>query len=481
MRFLLFTILVLTSSCNLPLIQGKGPKSIVDTITGGDSSTIASPHVEESRIRADESKKTHVTQVGESCQTRLNANAYVFRLFMQALGRPPTPNELDKYLPDEEGEKMLTDERRADLAELVTEGELKNEFLSYGMRLFARRVGGAGSIKFESDFFGPFGLDDTIKDEFYQLLLSYVDAYSYREILLMNKVKVTSGTFEFYHSNEFPCQNPGEGVWGECVLDRRRSNFFGTIGFLNSNPSSFFASNNNYKRGAAIHAVLRGVRMLAQTDGPAGGSSSPLPSCLKSRDYRKVLNNASDPTKGSAARGSWAVVRQGSVCQGCHLDQMLGMASYVFRPFDKNGLLMNSTEFAESFMYADEIMKATASDIVNEIIEGQQIPVNFEFLQDLLVEVEQGQAECIVGAGNDQTVYVNSIKDLTEYMIGDGRILAEGLSHFIPSVISNISTPNQEIATAITRAYEKSRGKLIPVFRAYFDTETFSCATGVTQ
>lgn len=429
----------------------------------------------------DQFGSTLPVNLNYQCSQRSKAQAYIYRLFNTALGRTPTPLELDTFLPVGERHATLTNERRAALAMLVTEGELKPEFLKYGLRIFAKRIGGAGSIRPNPDFGLLPEVVNDLREEFYQLLLTYVEASTYRDILLMDKVRVTSNTFKFYDTPESPCADPGPEAWGECQLGMKRGNFFGTVGFLRSVPSSYLASNNNYRRGGEIHAILRGERLMAQTDGPPGNPANPLPGCLTTRDQRKVLNKADDPTQGASPRGALAVPRQGAVCQSCHLYKFLGIASFVFRPFDENGLIMTPDQInqADQNPYAPMVKAATAVDIINVSADGQQTAVDAAFLQDLLAEIDRGQAECITDqTGLNILKSVKSIKDLVEYMAGDGKVLIHGLSRYVPSALSSLPLTNQELIAALARGFEHGGGKLLPVFRAYFESETFSCGVG---
>jgi hypothetical protein len=427
---------------------------------------------------------TLAVNLNYQCAKRSDARSYIYRLFNTALGRVPTEAELDTHLPASERTEALTEERRRSLATLVTEGELKDEFLSYGLRIFAKRVGGAGAIKSNPSFGLTEAAANDLKDEFYQLVRAYVEEKSYRDILLLDRVKVSSNTFAFYNTPETPCVDPGAGSWGECTLSAKRGNFFGTLAFLRSTPSSFLASNNNYKRGGEIHAIMRGERLMAQTDGPPGAEPDPLPECMTTRDNRVVLNKADDPSAGTAPRGALAVPRQGSVCQGCHLQKYLAVASYVYRQFDENGLFLTEAQLNPADRenpYADMVKAATTPDLRNS--DGvSETPVDVAYLQSLLGEQDTGHEECITDRSGKNTVKtVKNISDLVQYMMGDGKVLVHGLARYVPSALSNMSLTNQEIIAAMSRGFDEGNGKLLPVFRAYFESETFSCSVGGDQ
>jgi hypothetical protein len=60
-------------------------------------------------------------------------------------------------------------------------------------------------------------------------------------------------------------------------------------------------------------------------------------------------------------------------------------------------------------------------------------------------------------------------------MVGDGEILASGLARHIPRAISNLPTTNEEILFKLIKAYKSGGGMLKELFRAYFESETYSC------
>lgn len=431
---------------------------------------------------SDRFRSTLSVNLNYQCDSRAAGRNYVFRLFNQALGRLPTPEELDKLIPAAERDAPVTEKRRSAIAEAVTSGEFKEQFLEYGLRIFAQRVGGAGAIKPAEAFGLNAAAANDLKEEFYQLLKKYVDELSYRDILLLGKVMVTKNTAPLYNEAAAACATPADG-WAECDLSERRSNFFGTLGFLNSTPSSFLASNNNYARGGEIHAILRGERLMAQTDGPAGDKPGPVPDCAPTQDRRVVLNDAANPEAGMAPRGAMAVPAEGAVCQGCHLNKYLNVASYVFRPFDERGLVIPAGRINVNANnpYADMVRAATTADIKNltDLESKTTAAVTPEYLQGLLAENEQNQEQCIADrTATKVLMQIKNVGDLTGFMVGKGEVLIHGLARYIPSALSNLPLTNQEIITSMSRGYSKSGGKLLPVFKAYFESETFSCAVG---
>ncbi len=432
--------------------------------------------------QSDRFRSTLNVTLNYQCESRTSGRNYLFRLFNQALGRGPTPDEEANLLPKSEANVAVTDNLRSTLAAAVTTGTFKDEFLDYGLKIFAKRVGGAGAIKPAEAFGINAAAAADLKEEFYQLLRKYVSEKSYRDILTMNKVMVTSNTAPLYNDAAAACTAAATG-WSECELTDLRSNFFGTIGFLNSTPSSFLASNNNYARGGEIHAILRGERLMAQTDGPVGDKPGPVPDCAPTQDRRVVLNDPTKEDAGMAPRGAMAVPAEGAVCQGCHLNKYLNVASYVYRPFDERGLTFTAAKIniTPQNPYADMVKAATAPDIRNltDLQTKTTAVVTVEYLRALLAENEQSQEQCI--ADRTATKVLTQIKhigDLTGFMIGNGEVLIHGLARYIPSALSNLPLTNQEIITSMSRGYTKSDGKLLAVFKAYFESETFSCAVG---
>ena len=416
------------------------------------------------------------------CGSRTSARNYMFRLFNQALGRVPTEEELDEHLPKKERDEPISDARRTKLAKLVTDGELKDGFFAYGLKIFAQRVGGAGSIKPAAEFGISEAAAEDLKEEFYRLLLKYGEDLSYKDILLLDKVQVTANTFAFYADHGAKCDNPGQSTWSECTLSEARGNFFGSVGFLKSAPSSFLASNNNYKRGGEIHAIMRGERLMAQTDGPVGEKIAKIPECLTTDDHRIVLGDPTKPDGLRAPRGAVAVPRQGMICQGCHLQKQLAVASFVFRPFDEHGMAITPDRLNtdDKNPLGAQVKMATGPEIQND--HDGLTPVTIDTLKQLLAETEGGEAQCLPGRGrDDDSKTAKNIGELVKIMIGDGNVLVHGLARFIPSALSNTPVTNQEIIGVMSRGFSKGDGKLLPVFRSYFESETFSCAVGGGQ
>ena len=423
------------------------------------------------------------------CGQIVRGRDFINRLYLAALGRPPTNAEINK-IPVAELEQPVTDARRGVLtAAIFKDVQLKKEFLTNsggGLRLLAQRISNAGAITAAPR---DFGLNQTaaddLKQEFYQMLLKYVEVKSYKDILLMPKVQVSANTAPLYAINGGgPCTAPPVGTWSECDLSAKRGNFFGTVAYLNSTNTSFLNNNNNYRRGGTIFAVLAGQSLMAQTNGPKGQKPDPVPDCVTTQDVRMVADDPKNLDGTKAPLGAMAIPRSGAICQGCHLYKYLNVASYVFRPFDDFGLLFPTSAFnrpqntqTDNNPYKDMLKMATVPGIVNGAdITGPAQQVDAAFLKSLFEENNTLGAQCIKDRSGKKIADISNIGDLIKFMVGDGKVLVNGLSRYFPKVLLNLSTTNQEIVTAVASAYTKDNGMLLPMIEAFFNTQTFACA-----
>ncbi|MBM4251565.1 MAG: hypothetical protein FJ146_06305 [Deltaproteobacteria bacterium] len=425
------------------------------------------------------------------CSQVTKGRDFVFRFFNRAFGRPPRIEELDQYLPATERDQPITDERRAQIAALIQDAALKQEFYKYGLKLFAEQVSNAGSLTANpaAGFEINAATVQDLKQEFYQTLLKYIETTSYKDILLMPKVQVTPNTAKLYNFDS--ARSPGKGVactntaantWAECDLSPKRGNFFGTVSFLNSASSSFLETNNNYRRGGNIFGVIAGQLLMAQTNGPKGVKPDPVPDCITTKDGRMVAENPKNLNSNKAPRGATAVPKSGAICQGCHLYKGLHLASYVFRPFDQYGLMFPATTaFNTNNManpYRAAVQMASAEGVVNgQDADAAVTQVTAATLSQLYGENDTLEPQCLNDRSGKKLADVSNVGDLTKHLIGDGKILVNGLSRYLPSVLFNMGTTNQEIVAAVASAYTKGEGKLLPVFEAFFNTQTFACAT----
>ena len=419
------------------------------------------------------------------CGQAVTGREFITRLYLAAFGRPATTAEISQ-IPAAELEQSVTDSRRSELTSAIfKDTKLKNEFMTNaggGLQLFAKRLSDAISIRPSPQNIGlSQAASDDLKNEFYQMLLKYIESKSYKDILLMPKVQVSPNTAPLYAKDGgAPCIAPAAGSWSECDLSAKRGNFFGTIAYLNSTNTSFLSSNNNYRRGGTVFAVLAGQSLMAQTNAPKGQQPDPMPSCVTTKDVRMAADDPTKPDGPRAPRGAMAIPRSGAFCQGCHLYKYLNVASYVFRPFDEYGLVYPATAFDDGQAnnpYKDMVDAATAPGILNGVdLTGPAQPVTPFILKALFEENDKLGAQCIKDRSGKKIADVSNIGDLVKFMVGDGKVLVNGLSRYLPKVLLNLSSTNQEIVSAVASAYTKDNGMLLPIFEAFFNTQSFACA-----
>jgi hypothetical protein len=80
--------------------------------------------------------------------------------------------------------------------------------------------------------------------------------------------------------------------------------------------------------------------------------------------------------------------------------------------------------------------------------------------------------------GQPQEKEIRYLSDLVAEIIGDGKILVQGLGRHIPRAFGNQSLTNQEILSTLSKAYTDGEGKLYPLFAAYLKTESYACVRG---
>lgn len=121
---------------------------------------------------------------------------------------------------------------------------------------------------------------------------------------------------------------------------------------------------------------------------------------------------------------------------------------------------------------------ASAEGIVNGTeIDGTATQVTPAALSQLYAENDAIEPQCLNDRSGKKMADVSNVGDLTKHFVGDGKVLVNGLSRYLPSVLFNMGTTNQEIVAAVASAYTRGEGKLLPVFEAFFNTQTFACAT----
>ncbi|NBW80893.1 hypothetical protein EBR21_03980 [bacterium] len=421
-------------------------------------------------------------------------------------------------IADKKEVPLSLEERLAIAGRIKNEPQSVEEFERVGLKSFAAKVADASKIM-------PAQLDTLamrnanaiqadLKEEFYQLLKKYYKETPYRDILLMDKVMVTSRTAPLYTGCTAPPAPTGTNppTWAECTLSPDRSNYFGTIGFLRAKPTSFLENNNNYGRAGAMFVVASGEALLPQTNGPVGTTVNGLPDCLatSSKDARgrvntKAVAGVDEPLTGPF--GTLTIPGFGNVCQGCHVRRGLAAGSKIYRTFGKFGEKISAATLdgacgtptaanpcpgVATSPYRDDVKEAIKNDKAN-YDNGQQrfavdapsqkarggtldktSPITVQFLKDLLAESSDSSATCIpVDSKTVKTV--STIKDMSEFVVGTQANVARGLARMIPKAIGKTQLTNQEVIMEVNKASSAGGGKLIDMIVAYLATETFAC------
>lgn len=433
------------------------------------------------------------------CSSVLNGQQFMARFAEKALGSASHVADVS-FLTEQEKAGPATEAIR----KKVVDGFLSNEeyvrrFEQFAIKPLAQRIANAGKIVSEGRNVTPRRPDAALKDleeEFSQLVLKYHKEKTYPELFLLDKVMVTSNTAPLYRADGGVCTAPAQG-WGECTLSPQRSNFFGTVGFLISKPSSMFSSNNNYGRGGDTFSTIFGEELMANTDGISGEAPKQIPSCLNVTKDRRWKKDKGDPKK-LAPWGAISVPFYGRVCQGCHLNRHLAAAAVVFRPFGKAGEIITPAEIdRQNGPYADDlkdddnlyVYHTDTDETDHRKLEDLQ-PVTRQYYKDLLTELEQPDATCFPDPRDpqnpDRTVKANSLAKYAEVLIHQndgentkikGTATLRGLNRILPSVFLNSTRTNLEVITAVNKAFNESQGKLEPMMRAFFTTETFGCSS----
>lgn len=438
-----------------------------------------------------------------TCPKPVKFRTYLSRVTFDAFGRYPTDADF-AFFAENGGfgkEDIVTEEMRRSVARAIfSQTSWRQEFLDVGLHNFARKLSGASELSAAtSETAEPAGGDDLLKpaltaseaedlkDEFYQLLLRNIDASGrevlpYADLLLGNTVPATLNTKELYGCS---IKLLGGEKWDECdisVQNPLRQSYFTSFSFLASKPSSFLLDNNNYGRVATLYFFIRGQSLQAATNGPRGETVNPLPSCLKSKDTRgHKVGDVFGPF------GSVQIPHTGNVCQFCHIGSNLANGSIVFRAFGKWGQSFFKEDFTgrsdvASIPGVSEALKSQRRSTENPRDESLTFDVDTAFLASLLPDSSgkfTDEQACVTS--DSSAVLVNSVKDLARTLIGDGRELARGLARHIPRGISNINGTNSELIQEMEAAFREGGGRLMPMFEAYFASETFACGNEGAQ
>lgn len=400
------------------------------------------------------------------CAEPATYRTYMRRVVNDAFSREPTAAELTFAGHDPDAKATLKD-RQAVADRMFSDAGWKAEFVDKALRKFAEKVGGSADIRAIGGLTEPQAED--LKAEFYQLIRANWETLSFRDILLLDKVPVTTNTASLYEG----CSAPASG-WSMCDLKAPRGSYFTTASYLASKPSSFLRENNNYGRAALMHFIVRGDVFRAAFDQDGGAEVvKDLPACLKSKDFRGKKTGAQ-----VAWRGAAAIPASANLCQSCHIERQMAAGSILFRPFSVGGMIFRNSAAMPGTVQLNQdpdFVAAVAPDIVNQVgLAGPLEVVDETFLQALLAGNDD-EAACVPGRSGQPDTSLKTVKDLANYLVGDGKVLAGGLARHIPRAISNLDRTSEEIIVKVNDAFTAGNGKLGPVFRAYFASETYGC------
>ncbi len=413
------------------------------------------------------------------CESPLSLRKFLRRLSNDALGQEPLATDSEAFPAKDLDLPATTENKKLLIAKLFKPEDPWNKiFVERGLKKFAMYLSGGASIKSDGKHLTSAVAAD-LQFEFHQLLKKYYDVKTYKEILLMNKVMVTSNTHGLYGTE---CKAPPAKVWAECTLSPERGNFFGTAGFLASKPSSFIENNNNYGRMAAAYLVLNGISLKPDSNAKGGGPGIPLPACFKTKDVRATLKVVTDPNSEIASYGTAAIPKVNSLCPACHIDKNLALGSIIFRPFGPIGELLTAkiikdhnptlNKDEKTNPYFSLLQSATEKGRINEV-NGIRTPLTVDALASFLdKDSEEG---CI-----DNTK-VKNVGEAFELLIGDGSVLINGLSQHLPISLSNIAGSSTELDDVLRDAWNSGGGKLSSLIEAYFSSETYSCSEEGTK
>ena len=233
-----------------------------------------------------------------------------------------------------------------------------------------------------------------------------------------------------------------------------------------------------------MHFIVGGEVFKPATSGPKGEKVNPLPSCFKTEDFRGERSVKGDVSPFGSAK----VPASGNVCQSCHIGRQMAAGSMVFRPFSHTGELItkqmilnykapdsDNLQLQKTHPHiAERVKLSVMEDKVSQKDPTDMNPprVTPDFLAALLDAANPAEQSCIPGAPDK---IVKTVKDVTDFIVGDGSSLSRGLSRHLPRAMSNLSATTPEMMTKMTQAYLDSGGRLQSAFETYFGSETYAC------
>lgn len=395
------------------------------------------------------------------CEKTANFREYIRRIANDAFGREPTLSELEMSSNGTD-QPVTSADRKKIAAKIVSDSDWQKEFIERGLRKFSAKMSGSADIQ---PLANSLTLEQTIdlKDEFYQLLKANLATKSLKEILLSKQIMVSANTASLYG-----CAPPPAGEWAACEMTAPRGSYFTTFSYLRSKPSSFLVENNNYGRVSLMYFVIRGDVFKAALDQEsiANDAIMATPSCLISKDHRGRKGSAN-----VAPFGTLSVPKSANSCQSCHIHRKMAAGSILFRDFDKAGHIYGTDR---PITNDPDYSAAIADNIVNSA-DAREVYIDAQYLQSLLDK--KGEQACIPSENGKDERILQSVEDLAKYLIGDGLELSVGLARHIPRAMSNTASTTEELIIAFNKAWESGGGKLLPIFEAYFASETYACST----
>ena len=403
------------------------------------------------------------------CEKPASFRKYIRRVTNDAFNREPTNNEL--LLAGDSPDVPTTSEMRNKIAlKMRNDASWVDQFENVGLKKFANKVAGSFDMK-ATGAITPTILPD-VQTEFYQTLMRKYRTKSWKDILLSDEIFVSSVTAPLYG-----CTNTDPAAWVSCKMPEERSTFFASYGFLLSKNTSFLSVNNNYGRVAGMVQVINGQGISAATSGPRGSEViTPLPECLKTKDYRGIMEDNKVAPFGTAK-----IPLSGNVCQSCHVSRNLAGGSILFRKFAGDGSVVTPEKLDEAFAATDGYLKGLLGEALKDIYVNQQesngahTPVDVAFLKSLLDFSSNTELACSMSPGELNGKALTSLHDLARSVVATEATYAKGLASHIPKSISNKSETTLELQTKMVETYNKENGLLIPIFAEYFASETYAC------
>ncbi len=409
------------------------------------------------------------------CASTSTLRRFLANFTLAAYDREPLASELAAW-PESALDAPVTAAQRTTILADLTSATGAASFQASGLMKLATAIGGAPGLTPKGAVTAAVATD--LESEFYQLLLAKADSWPYARFFQDDTVMVTANTAPLYGAD---CTPPAAGttttpgapaVWGACTLSAPRHGFFTTLGFLNSKPSSFLQTNNNYGRVAYLYFTLYGGMPKAATSGPTGANTPPAPDCLEATDQRSLVG---------ASFGTAAVPEVGVLCQGCHLRKGMAAGSVLFRPFSQTGMIYDGAQLALGNDTAgdDPTLLGEAQNAVYGAPGAATQPVTPAFLVSLLSASTTSPQSCLTtGNAAAPTANFQKVGDFTDYLASNTIALATGFTNHANRAFSNSSEPTAEMILRVYSVMSNPDHTLSQLVSAYFGSDSFACDSG---